>query len=177
MTPMLLAKTYLALGSNLGNREAYLRAAVAGLSRYAIHPTLCASIYLTEPRDTADQPWFLNTVVEATTALEPEPLLDACLAVERLNHRVRGDWKGPRTIDIDIILYSNKIVDTSRLTVPHARYAERRFVLEPLVEIAPELVDPIRLRTVRELLAEIQDTGVVRQTAGPLFHNVAKTTF
>ena len=166
---MPLVLTYLALGSNLGNRESYLRAAVAGLSGHAIQPTRCASVYLTEPRDNFDQPWFLNTVIEASTALGPDQLLDACLSVENANHRVRDASKGPRTIDIDIILYSDKIVQTPRLTIPHPRYTHRRFVLEPLAEIASELVDPIRLKTIKQLLDETQDTGQVRQTAPPLF--------
>lgn len=168
---MPLVLTYLALGSNLGNRESHLKAAVAGLSSHAIQPTRCASIYLTEPRDNVDQPWFLNTIIEASTELEPEPLLDACLAVENTNYRVRDARrvKGPRTIDIDIILYSNQIVQTPRLTIPHPRYTCRRFVLEPLAEIASGFVDPVQLKTVVELLNETQDAGQVRRTAPPLF--------
>ena len=161
--------TYLALGSNLGDRESYLRAAISGLSRHAIYPARCASIYLTEPRDNVDQPWFLNTVIEATTELDPVQLLDACLAVEQENHRVPSDDKGPRTIDIDIIFYEHKAVQTPRLTIPHPRYAHRRFVLEPLAELSADMVDPVRHKTVKELLDQTDDTGEVRRMAPPLF--------
>ncbi len=166
---MLMAVTYLALGSNLGDRESYLRAAVAGLSRHAVQATRCSSIYSTEPRDNVDQPWFLNTVIEATTALDPTQLLDACLAVERENHRVRSDDKGPRTIDIDIIFYESSAVQTPRLTIPHPRYAHRRFVLEPLAELSGDLVDPVRHKSVKELLELNEDTGEVHKMASPLF--------
>jgi 2-amino-4-hydroxy-6-hydroxymethyldihydropteridine diphosphokinase len=164
-----MALTYLALGSNLGDRESYLRAAVVGLSERAVRPLRSASIYLSEPRDNLDQPYFLNTVIQARTALEPQELLDACLAIEKENGRVRDSYKGPRTIDIDIIFYENIIVQSPRLTIPHPHFSGRRFVLEPLAEFGENLVDPVSRKTVKKLLAETVDRGELRKVAPPLF--------
>src|SRR5688500_15951473 len=102
---------YLALGSNLGDRKAYLRSAVTGLAERGVRIIRSASIYSTEPRAVHDQPWFLNTVVAAETELEPRALLEACLAVEALNGRIRDHHKGPRTLDIDIIFFESRLID------------------------------------------------------------------
>src|SRR5262245_47176774 len=127
--------TYLGLGSNVGDRESQIRHAVTALRRAGVHIRRTASLYLTEPRDFLDQPWFVNTVAEADTALEPQELLQTCLTVEREAGRVRSMLKGPRPIDIDILLYESKVIDTPQLIVPHPRYSERRFVLIPLAEL------------------------------------------
>src|SRR5687767_2781755 len=112
---------YLALGSNVGNREAYLNAAISGLRGRGVRPIATASIYSTEPKDIQDQPWFLNTVMEAETFLEPLELLDVCLSIEKQNSRVREKKNGPRTLDIDIIFYGELVLHRPGLVVPHPR--------------------------------------------------------
>jgi 2-amino-4-hydroxy-6-hydroxymethyldihydropteridine diphosphokinase len=130
---------YLALGSNLGNREEYLRAGLRGLARGRIEVVNCAAIYSTEPLEVVDQPWFLNTVIEVKTTLGPDDLLAVCLDIEKENNRIRGTEKGPRTLDIDVIFYGNAIIRNPNLTIPHPNFSARRFVLVPLAEIAPEV--------------------------------------
>lgn len=153
---------YLALGSNLGDREQYLRSAIAGLARGGVRIVRSASIYSTAPRDILQQPWFLNTVVEGNTSLAPAGLLQACRAVEEENLRQRVVDKGPRTLDIDIIFYGNEIIREAALVVPHPRFSERRFVLGPLCEIAPEFIDPVSRKTIRELLDACPDKADIR---------------
>lgn len=160
---------YLALGSNLGDRESHLKAALAGLSNRGIEITRCASVYSTEPRDIHDQPWFLNTVLEANTSLDPAELLGACLGVEEENLRLRDLNKGPRTLDVDIIFYGREMIRLPGLVVPHPRFAERRFVLEPLSEIAPEFIDPVSRKSIRELLQSTTDSAMVHRFGPPLF--------
>ena len=160
-------RIYLALGSNLGDRENYLHSGLRGLADRDIHITRCASLYSTEPREILAQPWFLNTVVEANTILTPAGLLDACLQIEKENHRTRDGTKGPRTLDIDIIFYGNEIIRSSGLTIPHPSFALRRFVLAPLAEIASDCVDPTSGKTVAYLLEVCPDSAEVRRV-GPL---------
>jgi 2-amino-4-hydroxy-6-hydroxymethyldihydropteridine diphosphokinase len=160
-------RIYLALGSNLGNRENYLRAGVCGLANRDIHIIRCASLYSTEPREIVDQPWFLNTVIEGNTMLTPGHLLETCLEVEKDNHRTRDGTKGPRTLDIDIIFYENEIIRRTGLTIPHPGFSVRRFVLTPLAEIAPDFVDPASGKTVSQLLQICPDRAQVR-LLGPL---------
>jgi len=139
---------YLSLGSNLGDREANLRDAIAQLP-----PVLRVSpVYETEPVDYTDQDWFLNLVVEAETDLPPDELLSHIAAVERALGRVRTTPKGPRTIDIDILLYGDTVVNTPTLQIPHPRMDSRRFVLAPLADLAPDLLHPITRRSIREML-------------------------
>ncbi len=154
-------RAYLGIGSNLGNREEYLRCAVRQLSEQAVDILQCASVYSTEPRDLRDQPWFLNTVLLARTDLSARSLLAACLEVERENLRERDLPKGPRTLDIDILFYGTEIIRESCLTIPHPRFSQRRFVLAPMVEIAPGFVDPLTGKTMRELLDVCPDTATV----------------
>src|SRR5690242_10097990 len=104
-----MGSVYLALGSNLGDREAYLRSGMDALGAHGVDIIRCASMYSSEPREVLDQPWFLNTALEANTDLDPDRLLRVCLDVEKENHRIRGVEKGPRTLDIDIIFYGNQI--------------------------------------------------------------------
>jgi 2-amino-4-hydroxy-6-hydroxymethyldihydropteridine diphosphokinase len=146
---------YLSLGSNLGDRAGNLRAAIDGLARVGVALHRASSVYETEPRDRIDQPMFLNLVVEAETTLMPRQLLSRIARIERELGRKRTIPKGPRTIDIDILFYGSSVIDTPDLTVPHPRIAERRFVLEPLFEIAPDLRHPLTRHTVREMLAEV----------------------
>jgi 2-amino-4-hydroxy-6-hydroxymethyldihydropteridine diphosphokinase len=153
---------FLSLGSNLGDREFYLKNAVEGLVRCGIHVVREASIYETEPKDVGEQPWFLNTALEVETALSAQELLAACLAIERANHRERSEEKPPRTLDIDIVFYGRSIFREPGLTIPHPRLAERKFVLLPLTEIAPEFKDPVSGQSVSQLLALCPDTSIVR---------------
>jgi 2-amino-4-hydroxy-6-hydroxymethyldihydropteridine diphosphokinase len=139
---------YLSLGSNIGDREANLRAAIERLG-----PVRESPIYETEPVDYLQQRWFLNMVVELQTDLFPRQLLTRIQKIERELGRVRGIPKGPRTLDIDILLYGSAVVKTDTLEIPHPRMTERRFVLAPLADIAPELRHPVTRQTVREMLA------------------------
>ncbi|HEX7901611.1 MAG TPA: 2-amino-4-hydroxy-6-hydroxymethyldihydropteridine diphosphokinase [Planctomycetota bacterium] len=139
---------YVGLGSNLGDRRAILASALASLA-----PRRVSRIVETEPWGRADQPPFLNAVAEIDTALQPGPLLARLLEIEALHGRVRAERWGPRTLDLDLLLYGDRVVAEPGLTVPHPRLAERRFVLESLAELAPDLAVPGVGRAVRELLA------------------------
>ena len=154
---------YLGLGSNVGDRESQLRFAVSALQRKDIVLWQSASLYWTQPRELEDQPWFLNTVVEVRTLLEPERLIQECLEIERMAGRLRDVPKGPRSLDIDILIYKDRILELPGLTIPHPRYRERRFVLVPLVELAPDLADPVCGLTMGQLLDLCTDPGVVRR--------------
>jgi len=149
---------YLSLGSNLGDRAATIAEAI---QRLAAVGTVMAvsSLYETEPVEYLDQPWFLNCTVALRTAMPPRPLLDAVLAIEQSMGRRRIVLKGPRTIDIDILLYGGEAIETPELTVPHSALGERRFVLAPLAEIAPDSLHPVFRKTVRELLQSLPEDG------------------
>lgn len=138
---------YIGLGSNLGDRRASLEAAVERL-----RPARVSRVIETDPWGRADQPKFLNAVAELPTDLEPGPLLDRLLDLERTLGRVRGERWGPRTIDLDLLLYDDRVIRGDALAVPHPRLAERRFVLEGLAELCPDRAVPGLGRTVRQLL-------------------------
>jgi 2-amino-4-hydroxy-6-hydroxymethyldihydropteridine diphosphokinase len=141
---------YLSLGSNLGEREANLRNAIERL-RGVGNPIAISSFYETEPIDVASQPWFLNCAVKLDTEKMPRQLIAAILSLEQEMGRQRKQQKAPRTIDIDILLFGSSIIEIPSLTIPHPRMHERRFVLEPLAEIAPDARHPVFKRTIREL--------------------------
>ena len=145
---------YLSLGSNLGDRDANLRRALDLLASPELHIKRTSSLYETEPQDFAHQPWFLNLVAEIETTLFPLQLLSRIQKIERVLGRQRSILKGPRTVDIDILLIGNSVIASAKLTIPHPRMHVRRFVLEPLAELAPDLRLPTTRRTIRELLAE-----------------------
>jgi 2-amino-4-hydroxy-6-hydroxymethyldihydropteridine diphosphokinase len=147
-----LKRVYLSLGSNIGDREAHLRLAVERLALQDVRVLHASRIYETEPVDYIDQAWFLNQVVEAETILFPMQLLTRIGRIERELGRTRTIRKGPRTIDIDILFYAAAVVETTRLAIPHPRIAERRFVLAPLAELAPDLRHPVTHRSVRQML-------------------------
>jgi 2-amino-4-hydroxy-6-hydroxymethyldihydropteridine diphosphokinase len=141
---------YLSLGSNLGDREANLRAAIEKLRELG-KIVAVSSFYETEPVEVTAQPWFLNCAVKFDTEKMPRQLISAILAIEQSMGRQRKQQKGPRTIDIDILFFGSSIIDIPSLTVPHPHLHERRFVLEPLAEIAPDVRHPIFKRSIREL--------------------------
>lgn len=153
---------YLSLGSNLGHRERLLEAALRGLNAPDLRILRVSPVYETEPADLPNQPWFLNLVAEAETTLFPRQLLARALKVERKLGRRRDTPKGPRTIDIDILFYGGFVLDTPELTLPHPRFAARRFVLAPLVDLAPGFRDPVSRHTMAELLVAAPRQAVRR---------------
>ena len=153
---------YIALGSNLGDRASNLQEAIGKLEDTDLHIRRASPVYETEPRDVSGQPWFLNQVLEIETELLPRRLLARLLKVERDMGRRRASVKQARIIDLDILLYGNAIVRTPELEIPHPRMTERRFVLEPLAELNPELRHPLDRRPVRELLAQVMNQAVRR---------------
>ena len=160
---MRLKTVYLALGSNIGNRQENLQKAIAILERPSIVIVRRSSIYETAPLLLEDQPWFLNQVIEVKTSLFPRQLLHLAQDVERQLGRKRTVLNGPRVIDVDVLLYGRTVMSTEELTIPHPRMTERRFVLEPLAEIAIEVRHPVLKKTVRELLDALPPGQGVRK--------------
>ena len=158
-------RVYLSLGSNVGDRAANLRTAINRVSSLG-DVMAVSSFYETEPVEFAAQPWFLNCAVELDTEKMPKQLLAGILDIEREMGRRRVQKKGPRTLDIDILLFGNSIIQTKGLTIPHPAMHERRFVLEPLAEIAPEARHPVIKRTVRELRDALPPGQAVRRASG-----------
>lgn len=156
---------FLALGSNLGRRRVWIEQARQILARRGVGMVRCSSLYDTAPREVVDQPRFLNQVCQVECPLPPLRLLEICLQVEQKLGRSRGKDKGPRNIDIDVIYYGERIIDHSRLKLPHPRLQERAFVLAPLAEIAPQFADPRTGLTAPQMLRE---PGVADETLQPL---------
>jgi 2-amino-4-hydroxy-6-hydroxymethyldihydropteridine diphosphokinase len=154
---------YLSLGSNVGDREAHLRAAIAALRPVGVQIKQVSSMYETEPVDYLDQPWFLNCVLEAETELQPHALLQSLRDIESQLGNKKEFAKGPRKIDLDILLYGSDTIATPDLQVPHARMHMRRFVLTPLAEIAPNFKHPSWPATAAVLLERLTDPSQVRR--------------
>lgn len=147
----------------MGHREASIRRALSALA-HADHIVICrqAKLYETEPVGVEDQPWFLNTVIEVETDLTPRELLTVCKQIEQALGRRERQRYGPREIDLDILLYDNLVINDSDLQIPHAQLHQRRFVLVPLAELAPQYVHPVLHKTIAELLQELTDPKEVR---------------
>lgn len=143
---------YLGLGSNLGNREQHIATALAKLAAPGLRVARVSSLYETEPVGFTAQRWFLNLVAEIETELFPMQLLSRIANIEQALGRVRTVKNGPRTLDIDILLYGRAVVRTAKLEIPHPRMAERRFVLAPLAELAPDLRHPVTHQSIRAML-------------------------
>ena len=153
---------YLSLGSNVGDHAASLNTAIEHLRDFG-EVVAVSSFYETEPVEFAAQPWFLNCAVALDTEKTPKQLLAGILDIEQQLGRRRGQKKGPRIIDIDILLFGDSIVEDPGLTIPHPAMYERRFVLEPLVEIAPEVLHPVFKRTIGELRDALPPGQAVRK--------------
>jgi 2-amino-4-hydroxy-6-hydroxymethyldihydropteridine diphosphokinase len=151
---------YIGLGSNVGDRAENLRVARERIDAPDLRVLRASSIYETAPRDVENQPWFLNQVIECETDLFPRQLLGRLQKIERELGRKRRIAKGPREIDLDILLYGDVVMKAPELEVPHPRLTERRFVLEPLAELVPEKKHPGTRRTIREMLAGVMSQAV-----------------
>lgn len=159
-----MAKVFLSLGSNLGDRLKTINLAIVELEKLG-KLLKKSSLYETEPWGNADQPWFLNAVVVIDTALEPLQILDETLRIEKSLGRTRKTEKDvylPREIDIDILFYDNLVFESDTLNIPHPHIADRRFVLTMLDEIAPDFVHPTLKKTPKQLLNECEDKAIVR---------------
>jgi 2-amino-4-hydroxy-6-hydroxymethyldihydropteridine diphosphokinase len=157
-----LKKTvYLSLGANIGDRRGQIATAIAKLEKLGTI-TAASSLFETEPMEMTHQPWFLNCAVALETELMPKQLMKAILGIEKEMGRRRTQPKGPRSIDIDILLFGNSVVKTAGLTIPHPAMHERRFVLAPLAEIAPGARHPVLKKTVSELRDALPLKGAVR---------------
>lgn len=163
---------YISLGSNLGDRAGNIARAIEALEERGVHVTRQSSLYETEPVDVRGGGWFLNGVVEAETELMPVQLMNALLAIERSLGRRREPataqgLKEPRTIDLDILFFGSSVVHAEGVEIPHPRIAERRFVLAPFAEIAPDAEHPVLRQTVAELLANTPDRSQAKRWNPP----------
>ena len=167
----MIQNAYVGLGSNLGSRVGYLLLAVRGMLDAGLDVIRLSSIYETEPVEYAEQPAFLNMVAEVrgSTLPSPEQMMARLLRIEYALGRTREVPMGPRTIDLDLLIFKDARSDTQFLQLPHPRIAARRFVLVPLAELAPDLVHPVLRRPIRELLSESTDQSAVTRVSAADF--------
>ena len=154
---------YLSLGSNLGDRAVNLERAISALPEAGVRVLRRSSLYETEPVEFTEQPWFLNCAVALETEKDPQELMATILGIEQEMGRRRVQKKGPRLIDIDILLFGGAVIDSPELTLPHPAMHQRRFVLEPLAEIAPEVQHPLLKKTIRQLRDALPAGQAVRK--------------
>lgn len=155
--------TYIAAGSNLGDRQTSLQLALETLQKIpALHFLRSSSIYETEPQGGPPQGKYLNAVWEFTTGLAAGTLLQQLLAVEKGLGRVRNEINGPRTIDLDILFYGDAHFEMDGLKIPHPRLQERGFVLKPLADLCPEKIHPVLKKSVRELWQSLKNPGILQ---------------
>ena len=155
-------RAYLSAGTNRGDRKANLKFALDSLARRTTVSNT-SSCYETEPVGFLDQSWFLNQAIELKTELAPLELLSLCQKIEASRGRIRTFANAPRILDLDILLYGDIVINQERLIIPHPRLADRKFVLESLVQIAPEIIHPILKRSMRSLLQDCKDQSKVRK--------------
>ena len=160
----MLPNAYIGLGSNLGDRAGNLLLGIRGMLEAGLQAIRLSQVYETEPVETFPQPPFLNMVAELNGDSLPPPaeVMGRLLQIELSLGRTRDAVKGPRTIDLDLLLYRNEVCDTPLLTLPHPRLHHRRFVMVPLAEIAPRLIHPLFGKTMSELLARLVDDSEVK---------------
>jgi 2-amino-4-hydroxy-6-hydroxymethyldihydropteridine diphosphokinase len=156
-------EAFLSLGSNLGDKAGNLEQARLKLEESGVRLEKVSPVYLTEPVDFKEQNWFLNQVLWVSTSLDPAQLLQLCLKIEGDMGRERRVAKGPRNIDIDVLLYQDLVMESQPLTIPHPRLHLRRFVLQALADLAPDLVHPVLLKPIIELLRGCSDPAQMRQ--------------
>jgi 2-amino-4-hydroxy-6-hydroxymethyldihydropteridine diphosphokinase len=154
---------YLSLGSNIGEREQNIARAIESLSSGGVRVVAESALYETEPVELRTQDWFLNCIAKVETNLSPQELMQVLLEIERSMGRERLVPRGPRIIDMDIVLYGAELVKEPHLEIPHPRMTGRRFVLAPFAEIAPEMTHPILKKTIRQLLHDTTDQSEVRR--------------
>ena len=158
---------YIGVGSNLGNKVGNCRRAIeAVVSDGRNRIVQCSPLYQTEPVGKKEQGWFINGVFATETSMEPGELLDFLLAAEKMMGRVRRERWGPRVIDLDILIFGQKVINEGVLQIPHPRLHERRFVLVPLRDIAPDLVHPLLGKTISQILAELPEEEKVLPLPG-----------
>lgn len=163
-----MTTVFLSLGSNIGDREKNVARAIEALEMHGLRVTCRSSLYETEPLEIRDQAWFLNCAIAIETELAPQPLMAMLFAIERGMGRERRIPKGPRLIDMDILLYGSDVIREPSLEIPHPRMAERKFVLAPLAEIAGEVNHPVSMMTIAEMLEATADRSEVKKWAGKI---------
>ncbi|MBM4160585.1 MAG: 2-amino-4-hydroxy-6-hydroxymethyldihydropteridine diphosphokinase [Ignavibacteria bacterium] len=167
-----MENVFVGLGSNVGDRLGFLKSAVQELGK--LHATAIvrvSSIYETEPVGKKDQPHFLNMVIELVSALDASQFHSQCKEIERRIGRTRSERWGPREIDLDLLYFGRDRVSDGRLTVPHPEIADRRFVLVPMGELAPEWIDPVRRISIAQMLVACDDASAVTKTPYTTYTN------
>jgi 2-amino-4-hydroxy-6-hydroxymethyldihydropteridine diphosphokinase len=152
-----MAKVYIGFGSNLGDREGYIKRALSLMEKEGIHIEAISPIIETEPYGREDQPLFLNGVLKARTEIPPLKLLKILKKIEKETGRKQREKWGPREIDLDILFYDDLVLNTEELKIPHSDLHNRMFVLKPLVDLDPDFIHPILKKTIRELYEELRE--------------------